>query len=96
MKVKMLVNLGTRDAGLLGIEQTCLMGDEVTLSKTAGEKVVDRGWGELLDEPEPAPKPATIEAVPPAPAVGKAKKSKAAKPTTPKAAESVAPETKKE
>ena len=61
IKVKFRTNLGSRDAGQLGLDYTaCLVGEEVEVGDKTAEKLESLG----LCEPISRPKPKKIKAVP--------------------------------
>lgn len=67
MKVKFVANLGSRDAGTLGLDHTkCTIGSELTVSKEQAQAL--GGLVEVLEEPKP-----TVKAVPPKTKIAKAK-----------------------
>ena len=66
MKVRLLVNIGIRDAGELGLTD-CTAGAVVSVTNEVAEDMIRRGFAEATEPPQ------QIEAVPEKPPVAKAK-----------------------
>jgi ribosomal protein L12E/L44/L45/RPP1/RPP2 len=85
VKIKLLTNLGTRDADELGLDvQACTVDAELEVTDIVGQKLQGSGWCEVL-----APTPPPVNAVPEKPAIAEAKKPAIApaKDNEPKAAD---------
>lgn len=84
MKVKMTLNLGSRDAARVQLDHAkCLEGCEVDVSDDAAQWLIATGKAKAVESP--APEAETVEAVPPNPIEAKpveAAKGVSAKPRT--------------
>ncbi|NNE62350.1 MAG: hypothetical protein HKN35_15770 [Woeseia sp.] len=58
MKIKLLTSLGTRDAGVLGLNHhDCGCGELLEVTDEVGQQILLRGWCEVVEETKPPTKP---------------------------------------
>lgn len=74
MKVKFLVNIGSRDAGQLGLDYTkCSAGSELSVSDDAADWLLVRGYAQEVSDGKKK-RATTFNAVEPKPSVADAKR----------------------